>query len=243
MYTGITIKLCRPTQPCMCSELLVSLPFSQQPPKVTGELQTSFENAWPTKIRVHSSILLHDAELHLPSHDHKLQVTSTEELVEPRVVKLSPSSIPFQTWRHCHVYVITVLSCQSRLFLPQWLHGCMDLELLSYRASCHLLHIRNNLWHFCPVAVINRLWICSEATRNHFAFISSLCISRKVSKVFWLSLHSIFITLFRAWQRMRFFFLKWSETLMAIQPVAVLTWSYINHNSHYIRHLYIQNNK
>ena len=33
-----------------------------------------------------------------------------------------------------------------------------------------------------------------------------------------------------------------SETLMAIQPEAVLTWSYIKHNSHNIRHMKVQSN-
>ena len=33
-----------------------------------------------------------------------------------------------------------------------------------------------------------------------------------------------------------------SDTLIAVQPVSVLAWSYIKHNAHNIRHMKVQSN-
>ena len=97
-------------------------------------------------------------------HDHRLQVNSTGELVEPQVVspfclmKLPPSSIPFQAWS---INCIAMYMLNNNTQLP--------ITFVLWVAIIYVtpLHTRNNLWCFCPTAIIGRRKQTHADTSRH----------------------------------------------------------------------------
>ena len=97
-------------------------------------------------------------------HDHRPQVNSTGELVELQVVspfclmKLPPSSIPFQAWS---INCIAMYMLNNNTQLP--------ITFVLWVAIIYVtpLHTRNNLWCFCPTAIIGRRKQTHADTSRH----------------------------------------------------------------------------